>query len=415
MVRWTAIPLIFLSYFLFVPPYLFSQSTEGMQAQCLQILRGGSNTTLFISLDPDMAAIQANGLLETHLDYLIEFRDPITDQVIFSKSFTENSSFDFFSGRDPLFREFLFELLPGLYSVSVDVFDRKSGRGHLSEFQFECRTPSTKAWISDIVLLQEREGALDPQPLVGKSIGGITDRIRFQSDIYGNEEEVLTARAVLYRQQQPPPGSDDREFMKVNQYSSAVQINEIIELKDGKSRFAGGIDLGELEQGSYLLEIFLYRDDSLIAEKNASFIIPWKRLKEVFLDLKLSISMMSHITSPSTIEELLGIKEEGIRIAKFMSFWEDRADPNLEDASAPLERYFTRIFYANEYFSEPELDGWQTARGKAYTLYGSPDDQFNREWNGNIYEIWSYEDRGLDFVFLSREGHWAQIYPITNN
>ncbi len=415
MVKWPAIPLIFLCHLLLVTSPLRAQSTEGMQAQCLQILLDSSNTTLLLSLDPDMATIEANGLLETSLDYLIEFRNPLTRQVIFSKSFSETSSFDFFSGKDPLFREFHFSLLPGSYTGSVDVLDRKSNRSYLAQFTYECLKTGNGVWISDIVLLQEREGAVDPQPLVGNTVGGITDRIRFQSYVYGDDEEFLTVRAILYRQQQPPPGQDDRELMKVSQYTAAVQLNEVVELKDGNARFSGAADLGELEQGTYLLELFLYRDDSLIAEKNTSFVLPWKRLKEVFLDLRLSISQMTYITSPATIENLINIREEGVRIARFMDFWRNRADPGLEDASAPLERYFSRIFYANDFFSEPEQEGWKTDRGKTFTLYGSPDDQFNREWNGNIYEVWSYQDRGLDFVFRSNSGHWKLIYPITNN
>lgn len=415
MKKWTAIPLLFLFCFLLVPPPLLSQSTEGMQVQCLQILQENSNTSLLISLDPDMAAIQANGLLETDLDYQIDFRDSDSRHVIFAKSFHEKASFDFFSGKDPLFREYHFFLVPGRYHISVDVFDRKSGKSYLREIQYEYLNQNGKAWISDIVLLEERAGAVDPKPLVGQAIGGITDRIRFQSDVYGPFDEVLTARAVLYRQQQPPPGKDDREYMQVNQYTASVQINDVLELEAGKARFTGGIDLTELEQGIYLLEIFLYREDSLIAEKNTTFSIPWKKLKEVFLDLDLSISQMAYIASQKTIDELKAVGDKGTQIAQFMAFWKKRADPHLETDAAPLERYFSRIFYANEYFNEGEQDGWKTDRGRVFTLYGSPDNQFNRESNGNIYEVWSYQDKDLEFVFQSKSGQWSQIYPATKN
>ncbi len=362
-----------------------------------------------------MATVEDSGLLETSLDYLIEFRDPINYQIVLSNKFYENCSFDFFSGNDPLFREFHFSLPPGSYVGSVDIFDRKSGRSFLTPFTYECRDIEKGVWISDIVLLQEREGAIDPQPLVGNIVGGIADRIQFRSHIYGQRDELLTIRANLYRQQRPHPVQNNRELLKVNQYTTAVQPNKIIELKDGIAQFSCATDLSKLKQGTYLLKIFLYRHDSLIAEKNTSFVLPWKRLKEVFLDLEMSISQMAHIASFAFIDALINVKEEEIQIAKFIEFWQERADPDLEEVLDPLERYYSRIFYANDLFLEPNQEGWKTNRGRVLTLYGFPNNRFNRQWNGNIYKVWSYHDRGLEFLFRFESGRWKLIYPINKN
>ena len=386
-----------------------------MQVQCLQILRGSGNTSLLLSLDPSVPAIDESGRLSTDIDLAIEFRDPASQRIIHSKSYHESQSFDFLSAKDPLFRELRFDLPPARYHVSIEVHDRHTDRNYLRKLSYECQARENETWISDIILLEETAGAVAPQPLVGSSIKGITDRIRFESYVYGPTDEVLTARAILYLQQKPPPGKDDREFMQINQYTAAVQINEVLSLQSGQAKFADGIDLSEMAQGTYLLELFLYRDDSLIAEKNTQFVIPWKRLKEVFLDLDHSIEQMAYLASEKRLRELKDISDLSLKHQRFMSFWENRADPNLEIAEAPLERYFSRIFYADEYFAEPELEGWKTDRGRAFTLYGSPDDQFNREWNGNFYEIWSYHDMGLDLVFAREGEHWGQVYPVMKN
>lgn len=403
--------VILLLGFLLSTSWAITQSTEGLEVSCLQIQEPKSNTSLLLQLDPSMGAIEANGFLETDLDVLIEFRDQARGHILLEKKFHESIQHDFFSGKDPFFRSYNFQLPPGDYRVEVDIYDRKSQRNYLRSLDFTASIPGTQPWASDILLLQERDGALDPQPLVGQSIGGITDRLRFRTDISSPGDEVLTARAILYRQEDPPPGQDDRERMQISQYTSTFQMNEIIPLQAGQATFSGGIDLDELDKGSYLLEIFVYRDDSLLVEQNTSFVLPWKRLKEVFLNLNASIDKMVYIAPPATIDRLKGIKDQGEQVGQFMAFWKERATPSQEEAEAPLERYFSRIFYVNNYFEEPDLEGWKTDRGRIFILYGSPDDQFNRVWDENIYEVWSYEDTGLKFAFKSEDKQWMQILP----
>jgi GWxTD domain-containing protein len=85
-------------------------------------------------------------------------------------------------------------------------------------------------------------------------------------------------------------------------------------------------------------------------------------------------------------------------------FWksQNKNRPGLKD------EYYERVGYANEQWSSPSREGWQTDRGRVYILYGEPD-QYERRPVGaseNPYEIWYYNNLqgGVEFDFIDQTG-----------
>lgn len=406
-IRYGLLAVLLLAFYL----PTFTQSTPAFQAHAFNLLREGGNTFLYLNLSPNLFGIGESGYLEADLDFHFSFSPAQLQTPYLERSSHKVIRHDFFSGNDPFFQEFSFELPQGPWWVEIEVKDRAKGRTYLKAFAYESRLLTGGISLSDILLIQEVEGVPVPRPLITEQLEGLPNRLRFRAEVYSPSDAVMTARAILYREDVPHPGPDDREFLQVRQYTSHLQLNEVLEIQGGKAIFSDGIDLFELPQGAYLLELFLYQDDSLIAEQNSRFRLPWKRLKEVFLDLDASIDQLSHIADPATILRLKSIPDMGDKLQAFETFWEARNEPGDNSPTAALERYYGRIFYVNQYFQE-NTPGWQTARGRIHILYGTPENQNQTKWQGREFELWEYPRKRLRFLFERSGGGWALKSPL---
>ena len=117
---------------------------------------------------------------------------------------------------------------------------------------------------------------------------------------------------------------------------------------------------------------------------------------------------MIWIASPEKIDYLKSFKDADDQQQAFLVFWEERSNPSQETAVDAIERYFSRIFYANENFNEG-IPGWQTDRGKTLTLYGTPDHQSSMKFNGKLYEAWTYSRWGMKFLFRNDDGKMHKV------
>lgn len=391
------------------PFFSYSQNTQAFHAKVLNLLRPEANTFLFLELSSALGEVGPEGFLETDISVDIGFRLRGERAFVLERRLKDPMRSDFLSSTNVFFREYSFQLPPGSYEVVVDLRDERHQKSHLLTLDYDCGDLASGG-LSDIMLLREMDGILLPEIVVGEEIGGISDRIRFRAEVYGEASEVLAARAVLYRQVPQSRGADDGEGMQVLQYTSVVQLNELLRLEKGRATFSDGIDLFELDAGRYLFEIFLYRDDTLVSEKNIRFELPWKRMREIFSNLDTSLAMMVHVAVPEVIAGLRGVEDEDEKLRRFLAFWDARAEPGLETGAEVLERYFFRIFHANEFFPE-DRPGWQTERGRIFALYGQPDGQQALVHGGRKYELWSYDAWNMRFVFAEAGKRWDLVYP----
>ena len=97
--------------------------------------------------------------------------------------------------------------------------------------------------------------------------------------------------------------------------------------------------------------------------------------------------------------------ETSTEIHEFMNgFWRKR-DPNPATVENEFEQlYMERIEYVNAHFAD-HREGWETDRGRAYLLYGPPDEIDRLPWTQ-----FSLQDFGVDIKALEA---WLYFRPAT--
>ncbi|MFN8396281.1 MAG: GWxTD domain-containing protein [Bacteroidia bacterium] len=250
---------------------------------------------------------------------------------------------------------------------------------------------------------------LAPQPLLGDHFTSVPEQLSMTAFVYAQQPGFYRAKAVLYlRQNDIQTGPTDIEMNEASQYLTMNQMNTVVDASKGMAMLSHQLDLKDLPHGEYLVELYLFKDDSLVAETARTFFIDWKQLKDVFADLNAAIEMMDYVATPDQIQQLQLIKDADEQQKAFLDFWASRANPSQEGPVDAIERYFSRIFYANENFNEV-IPGWRTDRGKILTLYGPPDHQTSMTFNGRLYEAWTYPRWGLKVVFRNDNGRMRRM------
>jgi len=118
-----------------------------------------------------------------------------------------------------------------------------------------------------------------------------------------------------------------------------------------------------------------------------------KDLKEGFTFLNLGEAFPSMTTPEVMTEPLVYLASEvelnAIRDAArtklaLDEFW-IKCGGNIERARELIRIYYTRVYYANHYFTS-YTEGWRTDRGMVYIIYGPPD----KVYKSNDGERWGY-------------------------
>lgn len=369
-------------------------------ATCINLKQGLDNTALYLRLEPSLFHIDPNsGNLSTDLQLRISFRKMPEGRMVVIRQKTLQFTHDFLSEDDPFFYAFTFAVSPSNYEVWVEVEDRRTRRTYAECLPFESRDLEAAVALSDPLLVQEFGGILVPQPLLGDHFTSVPDHLSMTAFIYTHIPDFYRAKAVLYlRQDAVDATPTDIEQTQSSRYLTMNQMNAVVDARKGFALFQHQLDLADLPHGEYLVELYLFKEDSLVAETARSFFIDWKRLRNVFGDLDQAIDMMAHVSTPERIAELKAIADADEQLNAFLDFWSERANPSNETAYDAIERYYSRIFYANENFNEG-IAGWQTDRGKTLTLYGPPDQQSSMMVHERLYEAWTYQRWGIKFLF----------------
>jgi|GEM_PF-1814305 len=101
-------------------------------------------------------------------------------------------------------------------------------------------------------------------------------------------------------------------------------------------------------------------------------------------------------------DELTGAEAKG----RFLThFWQMRDPSPGTPANEERDDYFKRVEEAKNLYAAPMVpNGWDSDRGRVLLQYGKPDgvDRFFQEFNRKPYEIWTYSQRGYQFVFIDR-------------
>ena len=135
----------------------------------------------------------------------------------------------------------------------------------------------------------------------------------------------------------------------------------------------------------------------------------WLDMPVSLYNLDIAIEMMKFIVDESQLNRLRsGSTAE--KEKKFREFWNQRdPSPNTEFNELMAE-YYNRIDYAYNNFSSLQTPGFETDQGRAYILYGPPENIERRlPADAPTREVWEYNNRTLIFEATTGFGDFRLI------
>lgn len=135
----------------------------------------------------------------------------------------------------------------------------------------------------------------------------------------------------------------------------------------------------------------------------------WLDMPVSLLNIDVAIDMMKYIVSEDELNRLKrGSAEE--KEQKFREFWEERDPTPDTEFNELMTEYYERVDYSFRNFSSLQTPGYNSDMGKAYILYGEPDDVERRlPTDQPTREIWEYPNRTLVFEATSGFGDFRLI------
>ena len=135
----------------------------------------------------------------------------------------------------------------------------------------------------------------------------------------------------------------------------------------------------------------------------------WLDMPVSLYNLDIAIEMMKFIVDENQLSRLRsGSTAE--KEQKFRDFWKQRdPSPNTEFNELMAE-YYNRIDYAYKNFSSIQTPGFETDQGRAYILYGPPENIERRlPADAPTREVWEYSNRTLIFEATTGFGDFRLI------
>ncbi len=164
--------------------------------------------------------------------------------------------------------------------------------------------------------------------------------------------------------------------------------------------------IATLKHGTYTFEIKVTDDfTGMIVERSREFMMVRPVKVEdnmVSFTEKDAAEFLNIITYIATEQEKViydGLDLNG-KLAFAKQFWKKR-DETPETQRNEYRDEHMRRWNAVRMFDRPKVKGWETDRGRAYVLQGSPDEIDDRQDEAGYlpYQVWYYYDKRIEFVF----------------
>ena len=294
-----------------------------------------------------------------------------------------------------------FRLVPGVYSVAVQVQDSETKKTKRIK-----RTAIVKGFdpaalsISDLLLVNRMEKTSEKTVIVPNVPGNI-----------GTLRDSFYIFFEVYRKNR----SDSAKFLlTVHSARGEVVQRDSLEkhIGPGSTACLMKVDAKQLSAGEYVAEMHAWSVDSSgkdmsrmkPATASHTFTVRWKGLPLVITDFDLAIEELQYIAEKDVIEEL---KREPFekRRQMFLDFWKKRDPTPNTETNELMEEYYQRIDYANRTFGH-YMDGWKTDRGMVFVIFGAPNnvERHPFDMDSKPFEMWTYYEINRQFVFVDATG-----------
>lgn len=204
---------------------------------------------------------------------------------------------------------------------------------------------------------------------------------------------------------------DDNHFIYFNDVNFTRNNDHISfnanTLEDGVRYALITIPNNEFENSTFRIELIKDGVEEPIGERVINS--QWLDMPVSLYNLDVAIQMMEFIVNDQELRRLnsgsVSEKEE-----KFREFWAQRDPTPDTEFNELMTEYYRRIDFAHTNFTTMQQPGYQTDQGRAYILYGPPDNVERRlPTNAPTREIWRYANRTLVFEATTGFGDFKLI------
>lgn len=288
------------------------------------------------------------------------------------------------------------DLPPGRYAVLIEAFDLHGGSSFFREIACGHPPAPRRAACAGLALLEANA------PQVRSETPYWREAVRARTQIFSDLTRPVTVRALLYRK-------DAREsWGAAYKYTSVEQRAGALNLRPGVVVYEETFSLSGLPSGEYLIELYVFAEDSLLARTGKPFVYEWRGFERVYADLPLAVRQLRHIATDAQIGEILEAPDEQARVEAFRAFWRERYLAQ-EFPVDEAEAYYRRIYHADSAFREGRTPGWQTDRCAELARWGEPDETETRTLRGVRHRIWLYRKFNTRLVFRQTADGWRRL------
>lgn len=345
--------------------------TPEFEFLCQRILSGNTsgNTRVLLNIQGE----NSGGIRQVHLN--ISFRQGY-------KTIYESDKYLELTGQDNLF-DIRCDLAEGEYEAVAEVKYVDGGIPSIKSVLFRARSLEGPIQVSDITLLKPDLSG----PVFRNEIRADAGGLYFTSGILSKQKGVFTARAILYRQDENPYADAAGKFTSISQISRQIQPPAGTEIA-----FEGHFDTEGLESGNYLIEIFIYQEDKIVAESAYAVYLTWKEVPRILANPGVYLPYMKWLSH--------GLSENSIASspASFIEFWITQNSDREGYRYAAMEKYFRRIPLATQLTGVEDI--WETDAGKHILLFGAPDSIRKYSVGADSIIIWMYRNPPLTKYFI---------------
>lgn len=198
------------------------------------------------------------------------------------------------------------------------------------------------------------------------------------------------------------------QLSNINLNHANDEIGLDADISDGGTTYAYiQIPNTDFENSIYKLALENSGSDEALGEKRIQS--QWLDMPVSLYNLDVAIDMLRFIVSDEKLNEI-DSGSDTARERKFREFWAERDPTQDTEFNELMTEYYKRIDYSYNEFSSLQVPGFNTDQGRAYILYGPPD-QVDRRMptNAPTREIWEYPNRTLIFEATTGFGDFKLI------
>jgi GWxTD domain-containing protein len=291
-------------------------------------------------------------------------------------------------------------LKSGDYEVYITLTGNQPYKSEIQSLKHRVKSLNPKINLSDVYLTHP-DGSLWLTQEVRADFGTLP----FGVEMYAPTGKYFTIRAVLYRKTENLY-TDDAGI-----YTSVRQINKVVQGSEKGFTFQHAFRTDENESGAYLIEIFVFEEDQIVAESHREVYLMWKEIPKILKSPQQWLAPLAVLIGKSGVETLrLHMASAPNPQDAFQSFWQNRNQDAYPYQA--MESFYRRVMQAKNHLQHPTP--WEQDMGASICIWGLPDSIIPYKVDQDSFQAWRYNSPPLYRYFIKPKGtsvYYLQLHP----